>query len=144
MTRKIRAVIDTNLFISGIFGKNTATADLQELWVTGEIELATSLEIMKELGRVFGYPRIKKQFSLNDETVRHFFRLIFRKAAISRGLYQTARVADDPDDDKFLACALETQADYIVSGDNHLLSLKHYHGIQIVDAKAFIQIVKGE
>ena len=45
----------------------------------------------------------------------------------------------DPDDNKFLACALEANACYVVSGDNHLLSLKHFHGIQIVDAYAFTQ-----
>ncbi len=46
-----------------------------------------------------------------------------------------------PADNKFLACALEVKADYIVSGDNHLLELKHFHGIQIVNAKAFVEKV---
>ena len=53
-------------------------------------------------------------------------------------------VADDLDDDKFIECAVALKADYIVSGDNHLLSLKHYHGIQIVDAKTFVKIIKGK
>ena len=43
---------------------------------------------------------------------------------------------------QWAAGVLETKADYIVSGDNHLLSLKHYQGIQIVDAKTFINIMK--
>lgn len=52
------------------------------------------------------------------------------------------RITDDPDDNKFLGCALEAKAYYVVSGDNHLLSLKHFHGIQIVDAKAFVQEIE--
>jgi len=48
--------------------------------------------------------------------------------------YCVHRIVEDPDDNKFLGCALEAKAYYVVSGDNHLLSLKHFHGIQIIDA----------
>ena len=58
---------------------------------------------------------------------------------MTKDRYKTDRIADDPDDNKFLGCALEAKAYYVVSGDNHLLSLKHFHGIQIVDANAFVQ-----
>jgi predicted nucleic acid-binding protein len=61
-----------------------------------------------------------------------------RKAIISKDIYQTDRIVDDPTDNKFLACALEKKADYIVSRDPHLRNLKHYHGIQIIDATTFI------
>ena len=103
--------------------------------------MGTSLEIMKEVGRVLQYPRIKKHLLDDDETVKRFFRLVFRKAVVARDDFQTDRIVDDPTDNKFLACALEIKADYIVSGDNHLLSLKHFHGIQIVDAASFIRKV---
>ena len=58
---------------------------------------------------------------------------------VTKDLYSTDKIIVDPDDNKFLACALEAKADFIVSGDNHLLEIKHYHGIQIVDAKSFIK-----
>ena len=139
---KFVAVIDTNLFISGLFGQNTTTSQLQELWIRQEFRLGTSLEIMKEVNRVLQYPKIKERLIDDDETVRRFFRLVFRKAIVARGDFQTDRIIDDPTDNKFLACALEIKADFIVSGDNHLLSLKHFHRTQIVDAKAFISKVK--
>jgi hypothetical protein len=135
---KFVAVIDTNLFISGLFGRNTTTAELQELWIRQEFQLGTSLEIMKEVSRVLQYAKIKERFIDDDETVRRFFRLVFRKAIVAQGDFQTDRIIDDPTDNKFLACALEIKADFIVSGDNHLLSLKHFHRTQIVDAKAFV------
>ncbi|MBL0379310.1 MAG: putative toxin-antitoxin system toxin component, PIN family [Desulfofustis sp. PB-SRB1] len=50
---------------------------------------------------------------------------------------------EDPDDNKFLSCALEAKANYVVSGDSHLLSLKHFHTIQIVDAATFIVQWRG-
>lgn len=144
MEHKLRAVIDTNLFVSGIFAKDTLSAQLQNLWIDQEFKLVTSLEIIKEISRVLSYPRIKERFKPREENVRRFFRLIFRKAIISKDIYQTDRITDDPTDNKFLACALEKKADYIVSRDPHLRNLKHYHGIQIVDATTFIGKGKGE
>lgn len=141
MGHKIIAVIDTNLFVSGLFGQNNTTAQIQELWIRQEFQLGTSLEIMREVARVLQYPKIKQRLLDDDETIRRFFRLVFRKAVIARDTFQTDKIASDPTDNKFLACALETQADYIVSGDNHLLSLKHFQGIQIVDAVTFIKKV---
>jgi putative PIN family toxin of toxin-antitoxin system len=144
LKRKLRAVIDTNLFISGLFARDALSAQLQNLWINQEFELVTSLEIMREVSRVLTYPRIKERFKPKEENVRRFFRLIFRKAIISKDVYHTDKIVDDPTDNKFLACALEKKADYIVSRDPHLRNLKHFHGIQIVDATTFVEKVKGK
>ncbi len=144
MQRKLRAVIDTNLFVSGLFAKDSVSAWLQDLWINQNFELVTSIEIIKEISRVLNYPRIKERFKPTEENIRRFYRLLFRKAIISKDIYQTDKIADDPTDNKFLACALEKKADYIVSRDSHLRNLKHYHGIQIVDATTFIEKVKGK
>jgi hypothetical protein len=144
LQRKLRAVIDTNLFISGLFARDSVSAQLQDLWINQDFDLVTSIEIIKEISRVLNYPRIKEHFKPKDKTIKQFFRLIFRKAIISKDIYHTDKIADDPTDNKFLACALEKKADYIVSRDPHLRNLKHYHGIQIVDATTFIEKVKGK
>jgi len=141
---KLRAVIDTNLFISGLFAKDSLSAQLQDLWIKQDFELITSVEIIKEISRVLNYPRIQKRFKPTEDNIRRFFRLIFRKAIISEDIYHTDKIADDPTDNKFLACALEKKADYIVSRDPHLRNLKHYHGIQIIDATTFIEKVKDK
>jgi putative PIN family toxin of toxin-antitoxin system len=142
LQRKLRAVIDTNLFISGLFARDSVSAQLQDLWINQDFELVTSIEIIKEISRVLNYPRIKEHFKPKDKTIKRFFRLIFRKAIISKDIYHTDKITDDPTDNKFLACALEKKAHYIVSRDPHLRNLKHYHGIQIVDATTFIEKVK--
>lgn len=143
MEPKLRAVVDTNLFVSGLFGKDTLSADLQDLWINREFELATSIEILKEVSRVLQYPRIKQKFHPKDETIRRFFSLVFRKAIITKGLYQTDKITDDPSDNIFLACALEARADYIVSRDPHLRNLKQFHGIKIIDVKTFLETVRS-
>lgn len=142
MGHKLRAVIDTNLFISGLFARDSLSAQLQDLWINQDFELVTSVEIIKEISRVLSYPRIQQHFKPTEENIRRYFRLIFRKAIISKDIYQTDKIVDDPTDNKFLACAMEKKADYIVSRDPHLRNLKHYHGIQIVDATTFIGKVK--
>ena len=144
MKPKLRAVIDTNLFISGLFGKDSLSAKLQDLWINQEFELVTSIEIIKEVSRVVQYPRIKKRFHPKDETLKRFFRLVFRKAVVTKDIYKTDRIADDPSDNKFLACALEGKVDFIVSRDRHLRNLKQFHGIQIIDASTFVKKVTGK
>lgn len=144
MKRKLRAVVDTNLFISGLFGKNSLSAKLQDLWINQEFELVTSIEIMKEVSRVLRYPRIRQKFHPKDETLKRFFRLVFRKAVVTKDIYKTDRITDDPSDNKFLACALEGTADYIVSRDQHLRNLKQFHGIKIIDASTFVKKVTGK
>ena len=144
MKRKLRAVVDTNLFISGLFARDSLSARLQDLWINQDFDLITSIEIIKEVSRVLYYPRIQERFKPKEETLRRFFRLIFRKAIIAKDIYKTDWIADDPTDNKFLACAMEKNADYIISRDPHLRNIKHYHGIQIIDAKTFIEKVKAQ
>lgn len=144
MKRKLKAVIDTNLFISGLFGRDSISAKLQDLWISQRFELVTSLEIIREVSRVLQYPRIRQKLSPKDETLKRFFRLIFRKAIITKDIYKTDRITDDPSDNMFLGSALEAKADYIVSRDPHLRDLKHYQDIQIVDASTFAKKVTGK
>lgn len=63
---------------------------------------------------------------------------------MTQDLYTTDKITADPGDNKFLGCDLEANADFVVSGDNHLLSSKHFHRIQIVDdVHTFIKKVTG-
>ncbi len=139
----IKAVIDTNLFVSGLFAKEGPISQLQNFWTEKKIDLAVSEKILREVKKTLQKPYLHKILFLFESEEDEVIELIREKAHIvTQDRYKTDRIKDDPTDNKFLACALETKADYIVSGDNHLLSLKHYHGIQIVDAKTFVKIVK--
>ncbi|MCP3888337.1 MAG: putative toxin-antitoxin system toxin component, PIN family [Desulfobulbaceae bacterium] len=136
----IRAVLDTNLFVSGLFSSYGSVAKLQQLWLSDAFELAVSEEILEEVGKTLQKTYIQKQLRLRPEEIVGILELIREKAFIvTKDKYKTDRIIDDPDDNKFLGCALEAKAYYVVSGDSHLLSLKHFHGIQIVDAATFVR-----
>jgi hypothetical protein len=141
--KPVRAVIDTNLFVSGLFANQGYTYQLQELWLAGAFELVVSEQILNEIQRTLLKPQIKQRLLMLDNEEAAIIDLIRKKAAmVTTDRYQTDRITEDPTDNKFLACALEGEADYVVSGDHHLLSLKHFHRIQIIDAKTFIEKVK--
>ena len=143
--KSVRAVIDTNLFISGLFADKGYSSQLQDLWVSGAFELAVSEKILKEIENTLLKPHIHKRLFLEADEEVSIISLIREKAfVVTADLYQTDKIKTDPSDNKFLACALEVKADYIVSGDNHLLELKHFHSIQIVDAKTFIKKVTAK
>ncbi len=139
----IRAVLDTNLFVSGLFSSYGSVAKLQQLLLSGAFELVVSEEILEEIGETLQKAYIQKQLQLKPEEIVGILELIREKAFIvTKDKYKTDRIVEDPDDNKFLGCALEAKAYYVVSGDNHLLSLKHFHGIQIVDATTFVREMK--
>ena len=138
--QRIRAVLDTNLFVSGLFSSYGSVAKLQQLWLSGAFELAVSEKILKEIEETLQKPHIQKQLHFKPEEIIGIIELIREKAfVVTKDHYKTDRIIDDPTDNKFLACALEIEAGYVVSGDNHLLSIKHFHGIQIVNAASFIK-----
>ncbi len=137
--KQVRAVIDTNLFVSGLFSEQGYTYELQQLWVKGAFELAVSEKILKEIKATLLKPYIQEKLFNYQGEEEEIIELIREKAfVITEDLYETDRIKSDRTDNKFLACALEADVDFIVSGDNHLLKLKHYHGIQIVNARIFV------
>jgi putative PIN family toxin of toxin-antitoxin system len=91
---------------------------------------------------VIHYPRILKQFKPSKDDIDDFIGMVMEKALITRGRYKLDKIKDDPTDDMFLACAMEAKADYIVSRDPHLRNLKHFHGVKIIDVKAFVERVR--
>lgn len=142
--KTLRAVIDTNLFVSGLFAEKGYTCQLQELWLAQAFELAVSDLILAEIKATLQKPYLHEKLFLYENEEDEIIDLIRERVFIvTRDRYRTDRLKTDPDDNKFLACALEAKADYIVSGDNHLLELKHYQGIQIVNARIFVSKLDG-
>ncbi|MBI5026239.1 MAG: putative toxin-antitoxin system toxin component, PIN family [Nitrospirae bacterium] len=125
-----------------IGSKEGLAKELRDMIADETFTLVTSKEIMAELYRVIHYPRILKQFKPSKEDIDEFIGMVMEKALIVRGSYSIKKIADDPTDDMFLACAMEAKADYIVSRDPHLRNLKHFHGVKIIDVKAFMERVR--
>jgi hypothetical protein len=134
----LRVVIDTNIFVSGTILLRGTPFEVLEAWRRQDYVLVTSEAIIAEIERVLRYPRIRDRYAITDQDVVKLLASLRTDAWVIPGDYEVAGVSIDPDDDKFLACALEAQADCIVSGDPHLRNLKQYQGIDILSPFAFL------
>lgn len=137
----LKVVIDTNQFISSVINKHGPSANLLEAWRKYCFTLILSDKILQEIRRVFFYPRISQKYHLEEDDITAFLGFIEHEAVVLSDLGKIDVIKDDPEDNEILACALEAGADYIVSGDKHLLNLKDYHGIAIVTVQEFLKLI---
>lgn len=139
----LKVVIDTSVFIAAFLSptSNSSPRQILRLWREGRFCLVVALSLLQELVTRL----IRRGVSLAD--IEDLLVDIRSIALHIPGAYQATRLDEiDPDDNKFLAAAYEAKADYFVSVDNHLLSLKYYHGTQILTPALFLQalLANGE
>jgi len=134
----MRVVLDTNQHISAIIRPNGNPAQIVQLWHIGLIELAISPSILEEFAAVVHHPRIQQKHNLSDNDITEYLEVLRTFAILVSGTITVNAVPDDPDDNIIIACAIEAEADVIISGDQHLLSLGSYQGIPIVNAADFL------
>ncbi len=134
----MKAVYDTNIFISAFLWKGKpyrclllAKTKLVDLYVCGEI--LTELE-----------EKLIEKFDFKEKEAKMIIEQItpFSKKVLIKGTLKA--IKEDADDDKFIECAINSKADYIVSGDKHLLNIKSYKGIRILNASDFLHEIKRE
>jgi putative PIN family toxin of toxin-antitoxin system len=129
----MKVIIDTNVFVSGIFFSGPPHIII-EAWRSGKIKLVISPEIYQEYQRVS--ESLAAQFpAINIQQIIEIVALTSEVVSPAR---LNATVCADPDDDKFIACALASKSRIIVSGDKHLLQVSGYHGIQVLKPREFI------
>ena len=140
----IRAVLDTNVWVSAILTPGNPPAKILELALTGKIRLIISPGIIREIGQVLQYPKVKKALTkqrITSQEVDEVILKLLKVGLITSGEILAAGVSDDPADDMVIACALEGHADFIISGDHHLADLKNYQGIKIVAPSTFLALI---
>jgi len=131
----MKVVLDTNIFISGIFWKGSSNKVITN-WRKGKFALVTSLEAVSETIKVLKDFKIK----LSDEMIREWIDLIVRNSIIVEPKEKIAIVKDDPKDNIFIETAVAGNVNYIVSQDNHLLKLNEFRGIKIITPEEFNKI----
>ena len=129
-----RVVIDTNIYISAIFW-NGKPREVIDLGRDGKITIFTSLDIENEI-----VGKLKTTFKLAEEDVNQILLDFSTFTLPIRINKQLIVVRDDPDDNKFIECAVECKANYIISGDRHLLNLKEYEGIKLIKSSEFLKV----
>ena len=136
----IRLVLDTNVLVS-IALPGSRLHPLMECWQKGESRLLISLAIFEEYLRVLTYPK----FRLSAEEIRLLLEREVRPyAELVRVTSRIHEVASDPSDDKFLACAVDGRADWLVTGDRHLLGLREFRRVRIGTPAQFLRLLKSQ
>jgi len=136
----IRAVLDTNILISALISPSGTPAQVLDLWRAERFLPLLSELILAELERVLSQPRLRRGYGLTAARIEELMNGLRRFAVVTRGEVEVTGVARDPDDDKLLACAVEGEADYVVTGDDDLLALGSYQGVAIITAAAFVRV----
>lgn len=129
----MKVVIDTNVLMSGIFFKgnpNRVLAALDE----NQFEACANENIVIEYKKVL--KRLKKK--LKRTPSNDLFQTFIDRLNIFEAK-SNIKICRDPDDDKFIECALDSKALYIVSGDKDLLSIEEYNGVEIITAAEFCE-----
>lgn len=131
-----RVVLDTNILVSALLFKGKLSR-IVDLWKKGKVIPIICRETFDEIRDVLEYPK----FSLSEneiktiieEEVLPFFEIV--------GITDKVKgVCRDPDDDKFLSCAVSASADFIVSGDKDLCNLSKYKSVRIINASDFLKM----
>lgn len=115
----MRAVLDPNIYVSGLLSPSGAPASVLRAWRDGRFEAVVSPVLLSELERVLAYPKLRKR--IPREQAAAFLAYLESNAEVAAGGPTTVRTAD-PDDDYLIGLARQTRA-AIVSGDRHLLDL---------------------
>jgi len=130
-----KVVIDTNVFVSSFFGG--IPRKIIDLWKNGKITLCLSQAIIEE------YIDVLIRLGIDNSEINDLIKL-FAENYFSIFTAKTPKISvvkDDPDDNKFIECAVALDCKIIISGDKHLRSLKKYIDIKILSPREFIDNV---
>ena len=130
----MRIIVDTNVFISGIFFSGPPY-EILRAWKNNKIQIVVSPEILEE------YYRVSEELNskFNQINIEEFIELLTIEAELISTPITSVKICDDPDDDKFIACAIAAKVKTIVSGDKHLLQVAGYNKIEILKPRLFFE-----
>lgn len=141
----MRAVLDTNILVSASIKKGgkpdqiLAAAEAEQFqWLTSEFILAELIDVLarKHIQRKYKANVTAKKREVYLARIRTIAEVITMKTPVTG-------VPDDPKDNPILACGVDGAADYVVTGDPHLRTLKSFRGIAIVTPSEFLEILSG-
>jgi len=130
----VRLLLDTNTIVSGLLWKSPPHAVLMAARERNDISLYSSPRLLAELANVLARKKLSTAVVASTRSPEVLLQRYLQVARVVVPAVIAPVIRTDPDDDHVLACALAAKADLIVSGDSHLLNLKTYQGIPVVNA----------
>ena len=134
----IRLVIDTNVFVSALLStRSIPTLLLDE--AGKKYSLYISKEILSEVEDFIS----RKKFGFSTQKISSAMEAILSYSEIINPGIKLNVIVSDPDDNKILECAIACNAQYIVSGDSHLLDLREYGTLKIINPKTVLELLNN-
>lgn len=137
----IRAVLDANVYVSAAVRPEGPPGQIVERFLRGaSFEIVMSQPIVEEVLRALNYPKVRKYIRPGLDPDLWFEDIIVLSHFVDAdsGFKGASK---DPDDDKYIAAAIEGRAGFVVAGDSDVLDLKSYEGIRIVPPRVFLDLV---
>jgi len=141
---KPRIVLDTNILISATIVPHGAPARILAAAFDGKVIVIVSARLFDEYLRVLRRPHISEKYQIIASRVQEIALFLRYDSALVLGEPRERVISADPKDDFIIASAVEGEADYIISGDEHLQQLKVHRGIRIMTPRDFVAHVLGE
>ena len=135
----MKVVLDTNVFISGIFWEGNFCSQIIDAWRKEKFTLISSLEIIEELVSTLRDFKIY----MSEEMILEWKKIIIENSLIVMTSSELKIIEADPEDNKFLEAGVDGGVDYIVSQDRHLLDVGDFRGIKIVLPERFLEVLEG-
>lgn len=139
----MRTVLDTNIVVSRYLVTLGNPAQIFAAWRAEFFAVIVSPALLAEYERVLNYERIRRRHGMSGEEITREVAAFAALAELVEPVDVPAVIAADPDDDHVLAAAVAGVADYIVSGDPHLLNVDGYRGIRILSPAAFLAVLNA-
>jgi len=140
----LRVVLDANVFVSAVLKPQSDLARIFDLVKAGKVKLIISSDILSEIRGVLLYPKLRKRHRRTPKKIDDFLKKTVRVSIITSGKMKVEAIKDDPEDNKYLAAAAEGKADFIISGDHHLIELGIFQGIRILSPSMFLKLLEKQ
>ncbi|MBE2199012.1 MAG: putative toxin-antitoxin system toxin component, PIN family [Anaerolinea sp.] len=138
----MKVVLDANVYVSALLTQRGNAHQILTYWQDKKFDLLVSPEIIAELSRVLRYPHLVRIHKKSDAEIRRFISLMQKYATLVEPTEKIA-VSTDETDNRYLECAVDGQADYLVTGDKkHLLLIGAYQGIRIIAPAVFLALIQ--
>jgi len=134
----IHVLLDAHVYVSAAVRAEGPPGQIIDRFLRGEaFEIVMSPTIVDEVLRALNYPKVRKYIRRGLDPELWFEDIVILSHLVA-GEHEFAGASKDPDDDKYIAAAIEGRARFVVAGDSDLLDLKEYDGIRIVSPRAFL------
>ena len=140
----LRLVLDANVFVSAVLKPQSELARIFDLVKAGKVKLIISPDILSEIRAVLLYPKLRVRHRRTPKKIDDFLKKTVRVSIITSGKIKVEEIKDDPEDNKYLAAAVEGNADFIISGDHHLRDLGIFRGIRILTPSIFLKLMEKQ